>query len=419
MRNSDMAPSMGTPARPNAMRRRELLCRVSSAAACAISPGVLLGQKPASSSPAPTWREVKPGYVYAFPRDHMSHPEFQTEWWYFTGNLSSGGRPFGYELTFFRQGRRAAGTQAPTEKGTSVWRTDQLYLAHLALSDIGPQQFHHAERLNRAGPGLAGVDAERGLIWNGNWQVQLEGQNSWRLRAMDPRFHLDLRLRSSKGPVIHGRDGMHRKAPGEGRASHYVSLTRLETQGTLEVQGASFAVQGLSWMDHEFFSSLLEGGVAGWDWFSLQLEDGSELMIYQLRLGEAGAAGAPGSVSGGDFRDNSVGGTYVDGAGGTLDLAQTDIQLRPTGYHRTASGANYPVEWSILVPRLKLSMQVKPRMKNQELVSEQSVGPTYWEGAISVEGSRDTRPVAGSGYLELTGYAGRVGNPTDTTSAIR
>lgn len=356
-----------------------------------LAAGALARPARAQSLPeADAWRTALPGYRYSFPGDHLDHPEFRTEWWYFTGNLRAGdGRAFGYELTFFRQGREGE------VAASGSWHTRLLYLAHLALSDINGGRFHHRERLNRAGPGLAGVHREQGLIWNGNWNARLTGEHGWRLHAVDPAFTLQLDLQSLKAPVLHGRDGVHQKAEGAGRASHYISLTRLQSTGELVLDGRTYALSGLSWMDHEFFSNLLAEDQTGWDWFSIQFENGTELMLYQLRRRD-------GSTS-------SAGGTFVDREGNLTALAAGDLQLQAQEYFRSAStGANYPIGWNIAIPRLDLELRAKPKMREQELVSTWGIGPSYWEGAMDFEGTMQGGPITGSGYLELTGYAGEV-----------
>src|SRR5438034_448296 len=218
------------------------------------------------------YRTALPGYRYEFPRDHLNHPDYQTEWWYYTGNLKSAdGRRFGFELTFFRQ----AVSRDPEKAG--AWDVKDIYLAHLALSDLNGGKFFHSERTNRSGPGLADANESLGRIWNGNWQIQWHGSDQ-ELNAVDQRFQLHLTLHPEKAPVIHGENGVSQKAEGPGHASHYFSQTRLATNGTIVLQGKQFAVSGLSWMDHEFFTHQLGADQTGWDWFSIQLEDKTELM---------------------------------------------------------------------------------------------------------------------------------------------
>jgi predicted secreted hydrolase len=338
-------------------------------------------------------RPALPGYRFEFPRDHFDHPDFATEWWYFTGNLSDdAGRPFGFELTFFRQAIRP--TDAPAKRETSVWKTDQLYLAHFALSDLQGQEFFHAQRLNRAGPGLAGVSERQGRYWNGNWQVRwVDSSGKAELQAVTAEAVLRLTLDSRKGPVIHGRDGVSQKGPERGNASHYVSFTRLDTIGTLRWRGKSYSLHGLAWMDHEFFSHQLDASQAGWDWFSVQLENNEEFMFYRLR-----------DKSGGG--DPYSSGTFVDRNGGSHLLESKDFALEETGekWNSPTTKATYPVGWRLTVPSLGLDLTETTPLKNQELDAVAGPGPSYWEGAVRFAGVRVGRPVIGSGYLEMTGY---------------
>lgn len=342
---------------------------------------------------AAEWKLALPGYHYSFPRDHFDHPGYRTEWWYFTGNLrASDGRDFGYELTFFRHGRRAF-----PEPSSGVWDTGELFLAHLALSDIRGEKFRHAERLNRAGPGLAGVDRETGRIWNGNWGVTLNEEHGWKLQAVGDDFTLSLDLRSEKAPVIHGENGVHRKAADPGKASHYISLTRLAAAGELRLEGRRFDVTGSSWMDHEFFTESMSGGQIGWDWFSIQLSDNTELMLYRLRLRDGGI-------------DSHSGGTYIAADGASTPLKLSEITFKSTAAWKSPeTGAVYPIAWQITIPRLGLELAARPRMEAQELTSKRKIGPSYWEGAMRFSGTRDGKAVTGAGYLELTGYAGDAG----------
>ncbi len=317
------------------------------------------------------YRVALPGYKYDFPRDHYNHPDFQTEWWYYTGNLKdTQGRDLGFELTFFRQATDR--TAKP-----STWAIRDVYLAHLALTDITGQRFFHAERLNRQGPGLAGIDETQKRVWNGNWQATFTTANQIQLQAIDPRFILKLTLTSHKPPAIHGENGVSQKAQGQGRASHYVSLTRLQVTGEVVIGEDTRKVAGQAWMDHEFFTHQLNPGQTGWDWMSLQLNDGRELMIFQLRRRD-------GSI------DPYSSGTLVERDGSTRHLSQ--IKMTPGRLWK-----KYPVEWAVEAAGLKLL--VKTRLDNQELVSKQPQSPTYWEGSVSISGD-----ATGLGYLEMTGY---------------
>jgi predicted secreted hydrolase len=337
------------------------------------------------------YQQALPGYQYEFPRDHFDHPDYKTEWWYYTGNLKSAdGHRFGFELTFFRQGvDRAHASQ-------SDWDIRDLYLAHLALSDIDGRRFYHTERLNRAGPGIAGVSLESQKVWNGNWQVQWENGEQ-HLRARAGNFALDLALRPAKPPVIHGRNGVSQKSVGAGNASHYISFTRLATTGNVQLAGKSYNVGGSSWMDHEFFSAGLAADEVGWDWLSLQLEDNTELMLYRLRH-------ADGSV------DPFSSGTYVDAAGKSTYLGKADFAMTPAGdtYISPVTKAVYPTSWDVDVPSLGLDLHITTPLAAQELTSANHGGVSYWEGAIKITGTRRGSTLTGAGYLEMTGYAERL-----------
>ena len=331
-----------------------------------------------------------PGYHYEFPRDHFSHPDYQTEWWYYTGNLrAKDGHRFGFELTFFRQG-------VSRTPGTSPWNVNDVYMAHLALSDVNGARYYSVERLNRAGPGIAGIDTSSGLVWNGNWQTQIR-PNTHHLRGIGDDFSFDLVVDPQKQPVIHGMDGVSQKAEGVGHASHYISFTRMKSNGTVELRGKQYQVDGDTWMDHEFFSEPAGGDEVGWDWLSVQLDDNSELMLYRLRHKD-------GSI------DPYSSGTYVDNQGKTLHLTLHDFTMTPAGatYKSTKTGAIYPIAWSVTVPELKLQFDISTPLQSQEFVSR--FGPSYWEGAIDINGQHDDKPVRGTGYLEMTGYSNRDGD---------
>jgi predicted secreted hydrolase len=336
------------------------------------------------------YRLALPGYRFEFPRDHFNHPDFRTEWWYYTGNLRTAeGRRFGFELTFFRQGANL------TKKNGSVWDVHDVWMAHLALSDINGGQFLHTERLNRSGPGVAGADQQQARVWNGNWQAQWM-PDAQKLEAVADRFSFELLLKSEKPPVIHGRDGVSQKAEGPGKASHYISLTRLDTTGTIVLDGKRFSVEGTSWMDHEFFSHQLEGDQAGWDWFSLQLADHSELMLFRLRRKD-------GSL------DPFSAGTFVDPQGHTRHLAAGDFTVTPgKTWTSPATGGRYPVEWTVEVPSIGFKASLHTPMAQQELTDSSRTGTSYWEGAIDVDAMRLGRPLSGVGYLEMTGYTGPI-----------
>jgi predicted secreted hydrolase len=336
---------------------------------------------------AAQYRTALPGYHYEFPRDHFNHPDFQTEWWYYTGNLKSAdGQRFGFELTFFRQ----AVNRDPAK--TATWDVRDLYLAHLALSDLDGNRFYHTERTNRAGPGIAGISEVERRIWNGNWQIQWQG-NEQKLQAIDDHFELHFTLRSEKSPVINGENGVSQKAKGSGHASHYISLTRLVTKGQIELAGRNFDVTGLAWMDHEFFTHQLEPEQVGWDWLSLQLEDKTELMLFHIRRKD-------GSI------DPYSAGTFVDAEGKNTHLRAGEFALKPVGDTWTSpvTHAVYFIHWKVSVPRLGIELEVTTPLRSQELTGNTKLTPSYWEGAITLAGRRDRSPLGGTGYLEMTGY---------------
>ncbi|MGI8960251.1 MAG: lipocalin-like domain-containing protein [Bryobacteraceae bacterium] len=345
------------------------------------------------------WQLALPGYRYQFPRDHFSHPDYQTEWWYYTGNLRSpDGHRFGFELTFFRQALNLPKVDLPKPIAASsdvIWRPDQIYLAHLALSDIDGREFYHTERLNRAGPGLAGVDAGQGRYWNGNWQVRWipTVTGAQKLEAVCRRFTLQLDLTPEKPLVIHGENGVSQKGPEIGQASHYISFTRLRAGGQLRWNGASLSLSGLAWMDHEFFTEGINSTDAGWDWFAIQLQNNEELMLYRLRK-QSGEA-APYSS-----------GTYVDAHGESHFLHGSQFSLSPGAVWQSPnSGARYPLEWEIRIPSIDLELSERTSLNNQELFSRDQTVPSYWEGAVTYSGHVHAQPVSGVGYLEMTGYA--------------
>ena len=336
---------------------------------------------------AAQYRVAIPGYRYEFPRDNFSHPDFQTEWWYYTGNLKAAdGHEFGFELTFFREALTREAQK------TSNWSASDVYMAHLALSDISGGKFYHRERLNRSGPGIAGADAGTGRIWNGNWMIMWSGDRQ-NLEAIDDQFALHLALESQKPPVIHGIDGVSQKSAGPGHASHYISLTRLAVTGDIDLGEKKFQVSGTAWMDHEFFTQQLAAEQTGWDWFSLQLGDNTELMLFRMRRKD-------GSI------DPFSSGTYVDSGGRATHLLQKDFSLQPAGdtWKSVEDHAVYPIHWHVAVPSLKIDLDVTTPLKQQELAGKTSLSPSYWEGAIRLSGIRDAAPIAGAGYLEMTGY---------------
>ncbi len=353
----------------------------------------------ALASPAPAvaadgWREVRAPYRFAFPRDHAAHPEFRTEWWYYTGHLRAGARTFGYQLTFFRVGLDRARAASP-----SAWAPHSVLFAHAALTDERGRRFHVDERIARPALGLAGADTARYRVWVDRWSAALAPDGiTHQLRAAAEDFALELELAPLKPPAVHGRDGVSVKAAGAGHASHYYSITRLATTGTIALGADTLAVAGTSWMDHEFMSSSLAPGQVGWDWFAITLDDGRELMLYQLRR-------ADGS------REPASSGTLVRRDGSTLHVPGTAWSVEPTStWTSPRSGGRYPSGWLVRVPGEGLELRLEPTVADQERPGG-ATGVTYWEGSVRVSGRMRGAVASGRGYVELTGYAGAAPGP--------
>jgi len=332
--------------------------------------------------------------TFRFPEDHGPHPDFRNEWWYVTGNLDGpGGERFGFELTVFRFS--LAPPSEAVNENASAWKTDQVYIGHFAVSDIDNEEFHVAQRYSRGSMGLAGAQAVPFRVWLEDWSIkkadtqQTEALSPWELHASDKDISLDLQLMPLKDPVLNGEDGLSQKASQPGNASYYYSISRLATNGTLQIGATTYAVSGLSWLDREWGSSALSKDQQGWDWFALQLSDGSDLMYYALRQNDG-------------TRDEHSAGTWIDTAGRATHLDHDDVVIEVRKYWESKQGGRYPAEWTISVPKLDLQLDVVPALRNQELITT----VRYWEGAVDVRGTLDTNVVNGRGYVELTGYAG-------------
>jgi predicted secreted hydrolase len=307
-----------------------------------------------------------------FPSDHGPHPEYRTEWWYYTGSLeAAGGARFGFQLTFFRTGL----TPRP-RKSSSAWAGNEVWMAHLTVTDVRAARFEAAERFSRDGLGLAGARAEPFGVWLGDFQA-----SDGRLSAADGAFGIELALEPTE-PVLHGRTGLSRKGRAPGNASYYYSRTRMPTRGRVRIAGEAFEVRGSTWMDHEWSTSALEQGQVGWDWFGLQLDDGRDLMVFDLRRDDG-------------TRDAMSQGSLILGAE-VRSLDQEQFSIRVLEHWRSPrSGVRYPSRWRIEVPAQGLELEVVPLLADQEL----RLGVRYWEGAVGVTGS-----VPGRGYAELVGY---------------
>lgn len=351
-----------------------------------------------------TYQAALPGRKISFPRDHFSHPEFKTEWWYYTGHLESdSGRAYGYQVTFFRLGLRDRQNEKKNQprfefphRGELVEPlfTD-LYMAHFAISDIGEKKFFFRERANRGYENKAGASTSRYLVWNEDWKAERKGENHI-IEVKDRDKVLRLHLTPLKPPVLHGEKGLSQKGEGRGRASYYYSLTRLDTEGELEIGGKKERVHGLSWMDHEFGSNQLREDQVGWDWFSIQLDNKTEIMLYLIRRKD----GSTDPYSSGTL-------VYENGKSRHLELGDFRVEIL-SRWKSPKSGGDYPMKWRVTIPGEKINLEIRPLFPNQELDTRKSTRVTYWEGAVRVRGSIREKPVEGQGYVEMTGYVGRL-----------
>jgi predicted secreted hydrolase len=341
-----------------------------------------------AAKPVTTWEPALPGYTFAFPRDFGAHERSRNEWWYYTGNLRDArGRRFGFEETIFR-----FGVQRPIAGG-SPWDIDDLYFAHFAITDASAQRFAFYDRTGRAALGGAGAVANDEHEWLGDWRIERGRTGTRDLHARAGDDALDLRVTTIRGPVVNGRDGVSRKGSCATCASHYYSIVDLRASGTIVAAGRRFAVTGTAWNDHEWGSDELAPGIVGWDWFSVQLNDGAALMLYRLR-----------------YRDGRTvpqsSGTFVRADRSVRTLARPDFFIERTGtWTSPHSGAVYPAGWLVRIPAERISIAVKPMLSDQELTLKGSTKVSYWEGACEIEGSVRGKPVHGYGYTELTGYA--------------
>ena len=358
------------------------------------------------------WQRALPGATYHFPVDHSIHPDFKTEWWYFTGTLqTAAGNEYGYELTFFRQGvlspalQQSQAALAPESRSSFV--QNDFKFAHFAISDLRQHQFYFTQKIDRGTFGNSGfghpldetghsstVGLER-LAWIDQWSLQPQQDGSWKIAASaqtPTHISIDLTVTPEKPPVIEGVSGVSQKAAGEGNASYYYSYTRLKTRGVLSVaENQAQKVAGESWFDHEWASNQLAADQVGWDWFCFQFDDRTEVMLYAMRRRD-------GSV------DPVSSGTWVAADGSVEHLKLGDFVLRPARtWHSEKTGATYPLEWRVEIPSHKLTFTVEPKLDDQELVLPPI---SYWEGAVSANGHQADHVLEGHGYMELTGYAG-------------
>jgi predicted secreted hydrolase len=357
--------------------------------------------------------------VFEFPQDHLAHPEFKHEWWYLTGNLSTAtGDHLGYQLTLFRIGLKPdekiiktldyiSSAPEPDSEPESNWRTNHIYMGHLALTDITNQRFYHYEKFSRSVMGLAGSElikagikqqkakeASAIKIWLEDWQIISHGQTTFPLsvKAQKGDVAIELTLDPMKPVVYHGYEGLSQKGRKQGNASYYYSITRLDSKGKISIKDQSFNVTGTSWFDREWSTSTLEKQQVGWDWFALQLDDGRDIMFYKIRRKD-------------DSMDRYSNGTIVYENGKIQSLNVDDVDLDEIDYWQSPhSNVRYPSVWKIRIPKENLELTVEPFMADQE----NNLTVRYWEGAVKVTGiqhnDRNKEQVSGYGYVELAGY---------------
>ena len=334
--------------------------------------------------------------VFTFPRDHGAHPDFRTEWWYTTGNLvDDQGNEYGFQFTIFR----TALTPRAVVRASDL-ATNQVYMAHLAVTDVAHDRHVSFERFSRGGGGLAGAEGEpRFHAWLEGWSVEQDAEGVMRILAQQTTdagetVALDLQLTETRPVVLQGDAGLSQKGPEPGNASYYYSLVGLATTGQVTVGGGRpVAVTGRSWMDHAFGTSALSQDAVGWDWFSVQLDSGTVLVFARIRTA------APAAV--GDFQ-----GTWVEADGTQHAVPISAFTVTATDeWTSPRTGIVYPSGWQVELPQAGLALTVTPLVRDQEM----NVSYLYWEGAVAVTGTEQGQPVTGRGYVELTGYGGAGG----------
>lgn len=328
--------------------------------------------------------------TFEFPKDHGPHKNFKTEWWYFTGNLiSTNDEKFGYQFTIFRN---AVNTDSLS--GTSNWRSNQFYMGHFAVTDINNRNFYFDERFSRDGNNLAGATVkDKFRVWLDDWElIQINDSTNYhlpnlKLIANMENVRLELILKADKPKVLQGDNGLSQKGSEIGNASYYYSYTRLKTNGNLTINNKKHNVSGSSWMDREWSTSALSDDQVGWDWFSIQLNDNTELMYYQMRKSDG-------------YPDIFSKGVIVDSNGAKDSFQLDEIKLNVEDYWISEDGTRYPADWKIDIPSKNIYLEISPNIENQLM----DVSVKYWEGSVNVSGIKEGKNILGSGYVELTGY---------------
>jgi predicted secreted hydrolase len=326
---------------------------------------------------------------FIFPDDYGPHPDFRTEWWYLTGNLTTdNNRKFGYQFTIFR----TALTKEKSERN-SDWNSNQIYMAHFAVTDIDGNKFYFDEKFSREGNNLAGAQASPFKVWLEDWQIiQTEDKSTFDLpiitvKVKSEKAEIEFKLEAVKSIVLQGDEGLSQKGKQPGDASYYYSYTRLKTEGKIILDGKEFSVNGFSWMDREWSTSALSEDQAGWDWFALQFNDNTEIMYYQMRKNDGTA-------------DIFSKGIFVDKDGSSQLLKKEDVVLTVKDNWLSPTGEQYPSGWRLQIPGKEIDLNITPAIKNQLM----DVAVRYWEGSVKIEGTKSGSEIFGSGYVELTGY---------------
>ncbi|MDP1873065.1 carotenoid 1,2-hydratase [Phenylobacterium sp.] len=349
--------------------------------AALLAAGLTLPAAPGHAQESPggvSFAPVRPGRRLSFPTDHGAHPDFRTEWWYVTGWLQADGQPIGFQITFFRI-RTAADPRNP-----SAFSPRQVIFAHAAISDPRVGRLLHAQRIARAGFGLAEAKVGDMDLVLDDWRLRRTANGVLRAQAGGEEFALNLTLEPTQPVLLQGQQGFSRKGPGADQASYYYSLPHLKVSGALVREGRRRPVTGEAWLDQEWSSTLLDARAVGWDWAGINLDDGAALTAFQVRDGQGQAVWAGGSLRAAD--------------GGLTTFGPGDVRFATRRQWRSPrTAALYPIARDIQVrtPQGARIWRLEPLFDDQELDSR-PVGPVYWEGAVRTEGGR--------GYLELTGY---------------
>jgi predicted secreted hydrolase len=344
---------------------------------------------PASRAIATPPQGVHPRAL-SFPADFGSHPDTRTEWWYVTGSLQSGDRLHGFQITFFRS--RTDVTDTP-----SRFSARQLVFAHAAVSDLPQHRLRHDQRIAREGFGIAEAAGDDTAVVLRDWTLRRDGplaQSVYRAHAASESggFAFELTLAATQPPLLQGEAGFSRKGPRPDEASHYYSEPQLAVSGRLTLDGHALPVTGRAWLDHEWSDTLLDPQAVGWDWTGMNLDDGSALTAFRLRRADGSALWAGGSLR-------------AAGSAVVRVFGPDEVRFVPgRAWTSAASRATYPVEWQLETPAGR--HRIVALLDNQELDSRGSTGSVYWEGLSDLRDERGQR--VGRGYLEMTGYAGKM-----------